>query len=245
MFNINSASLIRNGIALHNLFNKVENGLNIGNAFNEVNSMVTRESEADIWSFISAFNKGIAKPSRYRIEMSLPPGASKDINDVNFKSRKGIIQAQELSLNGRDAVSIKCHTMMIPRRGFDTFEVKQNNIRFKMPYGITYEPVTFSFYADAELDTLRYFEIWQAAVMNYSSNTMNFFEEYVSDVNLYIIDQEGNDVFGVKLVQAYPSNIGQIDLAYSNVNNLLNINVTFNFRYFISLDNSSGINRAY
>lgn len=245
MININSSNLVSNGVSLYNLVSSLVNsgGADFSNFTGEANSLIKRESNADIWTFLAAFENGVAKPTKFRLEMTLPKGATGSM--VNASSRTGVIRAVERDLNVKDSISIKCHTMSVPRRGFSTFEVTQNNIKFKMPYGISYEPVTFSFYADATLDSLRYFETWQAAVMNYSDNTMNFFDEYTSDINMYIIDDEGNDVYGVKLIQGYPTNLAPVELAYGNVNNLLNINVTFNYRYFLSYDSSQAINRAY
>ena len=249
MFKINTGNLISNGFALYNLFTDISNSKNIFTSYltagggGNGNEMVKRETKADIWQFIGAFNNGVAKPSKYRMEITLPKGATG--TDVNINSTPLKIRAIDKSLNIKDSIAIKCHTMSIPRRGFDTFEVKHNNIRFKVPYGVTYEPVTFTFYADSTLDTLKYFETWQATAMNYSNNTMNFFDEYTSDINLYIINEEGKDVYGVKLIQAYPSNISQIELAYGNVDNLLNISVTFNFMYFVSMESSQIINKAF
>jgi len=245
MININSSNLVSNGISLYNLVSNIigRDGVNFSNFTGETNELIKRESNADIWSFISAFENGVAKPTKYRIEMSLPRGAVGNMVDAN--SRAGSIRGVERDLNAKDSVSIKCHTMSIPSRGFSTFEVTQNNIKFKVPYGITYEPVTFSFYADATMDSLKYFETWQAAIMNYSDNTVNYYDEYTSDVNLYIINDEGEDVHGIKLIQAYPTNLSPVELSYGNTNNLLTINVTFNYRYFLSLESSQRINRTY
>lgn len=245
MININSSNLVSNGVSLYNLVSSLvgKKGINFSNFTGETNKLVKRNTSADIWTFITAFENGVAKPTKFRLEMSLPKGARGTM--VNTESRSGNIRNVERNLNTKDSVSIKCHTMSTPRRGFNTFEVTQNNIKFKMPYGVTYEPVTFSFYADARLDSLKYFEVWQAAVMNYSDNTMNFFDEYTSDINLFILDDEGNDVYGIKLIQAYPTNLSPIELSYGNVNNLLNINVTFNYRYYLTMDSSQRVNRSY
>lgn len=246
MINIDSSNLISNGISLYNLVTSImgRQGAIFSNYTGESHTLSDRKTSADIWTFITAFENGVAKPTKFRLEMALPKGARG--NMVNPQSRNGNIRGVERNLNLKDSVSLKCHTMSTPRRGFNTFEVTQNNIRFKVPYGISYEPVTFSFYADATLDSIRYFDVWQAAIMNYGDNTMNFFDEYTSDINLYIMNDEGNDVYSIKLIQAYPTNLSPIELAYGNVNNLLNVNVTFNYRYFVSADdNQSAINRVY
>lgn len=246
MFNINARDLISNGLSLYNLFNDISRKENLFASYlngGGGNELVKRESKSDIWQFITAFENGVAKPTKYRMELTLPRGAIGA--EVNSSSTPIKIRAIDRDLNKKDSIAIKCHTMSIPRRGFDTFEVRNNNIKFKVPYGVTYEPVTFTFYADATMDTIRYFEAWQASVMNFSNNTMNFFDEYTSDINIYLINDEGKDVYGVKLIQSYPSNISQVELSYGNVDNLLNVSITFNFMYFVSMENTQKINRAY
>lgn len=199
---------------------------------------------ADIWSFLSHFKNGIAKPTKYRLEFTLPAGVSgTNQSDVNTKALKGAIQGEENRLNKNDSVSIKCHTMTFPPRAFQTIEAKQNNMTFKMPFAITYEPVTFTFYADKDMDTKQYFDVWQSAVMNYSNNTMNFMNEYTSDIKLYILDDYGNDVYGVTLFQAYPMTTSMIEMSYANTNALLNHSVTFVYKYYLSMDSSQRVNR--
>lgn len=201
-----------------------------------------RKSPADIYTFISAFDEGYAKQSRFRIEMSLPRGA---LAAENKQATPSKIRKSNNSLNKNDKINIKCHTITIPRRGFETMQVKNNNLSYKLPYAISYEPVTFGFYADRNIDSLRFFDIWQSAVMNYSSNTMNFFNEYVSNVRLYMIDDEGHDVYGVELYECFPVNLSQIDMSYSNQNQLMNVNVTFSYKYFLTMNNTERFNRAF
>lgn len=252
MININSVSnFISNGLTLYNLITNIADsngidldGFNVSSNFNGGRSTLSssKKHSSDIWSFISAFENGYARPEKYRIEMSLPKGAN---GAENSQAKPANLRRINNDLNRKDSISIKCHTMNIPRRGFEMMDVRNNNLKYKIPYGISYEPVTFSFYADANLDSLRYFEAWQSSVMNYSSNTMNFFNEYVSDIKLYIMNAEGKDVYGVQLFECFPMNIAQVDLAYGNGNTVLSINVTFSYKYFLSMENTERYNRAY
>lgn len=254
MFNINKDSLISTGISLGSsaLGSYIQSKLNkintsgLVNGFSGQPELGHRNTPSDIWSFLSHFQEGVAKPNRFRIEMSLPSGVGiSGVLDANSKSQAGAIKGEEQRLNRNGSISIKCHTMTIPPRTFQTFEVKQNNMGFKIPYGVSYDPVTFTFYADAEMDTRQYFEVWQAAVMNYSNNTMNFMNEYTSDIKLYILDELGNDVYGVTLYDAFPLGVSMIEMSFSNDNTVLNMSVTFTYKYYLSMDSSQRINRTF
>lgn len=196
-----------------------------------------------IFSFLSNFSKGFAKPNRFRIEMQLPPGVedaegSDGANDTNIYSQASQIKSQEQYFNKNGAISIKCHTANLPERILQTADIRQNGFNLRMPITAAYEPITFTFYLDGAWDTKMYLEIWQAAVVNFSNNTLNFFEEYVSDISIYTTDMLGDDSYGCTLYQAYPLGISNTELSYGNNNTMASISVTFAYKYWISQDSS-------
>lgn len=204
-----------------------------------------KPSNSSAFDFFANFKNGIAKPTRYRLEFNLPSGVSgSQTQDSESKVLSANIRREETSLNRSGAIAIKCHTMTLPPRIFQVHEVKYNNSSFKLPHGVTYEPVTFTFYSDSQLDTIRYFDTWQSSVMNFSNNTMNFFNEYVSDINIFICDDAGDDVYGITLFEAYPMGIAAVEYSYTATNIVLNVSVTFAYRYFLPMESSQSINRA-
>ena len=203
-------------------------------------------SGSSVFDFLANFANGVAKPTRYRIEFNLPKGASgTSTDDVDTRSLAGNIKSQESRLNKSNAISIKCHTMTIPPRIFQVHEVKHNNSSFKLPHGVTYEPITFTLYSDSQLDTLQYFDVWQSTVMNFSNNTMNFFNEYASDINIFIMDDEGNDVYGITLFEAYPMGRAAVEYSYTATNVVLNISITFAYKYYLPMDSTQQVNRSF
>ena len=120
----------------------------------------------DYQTFLSNFVDGISRPNRYRVEFNLPRGVnlSGGALSVNDESTVGRIAGMEKYFNSGGMVNIKCHTMTFPQRSLLTMEHRQNSAPFRTPYSATYDPVTFSFYADSTMDTREYFEVWQSAV---------------------------------------------------------------------------------
>lgn len=205
------------------------------------------KQDGEIWRFLSHFKKGFAKSTRYRIEFSLPKGANGKegtINDVNQFSRTGQIQVAEKLYNRNGSINIKAHTVTFPQRALNTFEIKHNSSPFKIPFTSSYDPITISFYNDGAMDTRRYFDIWQGAIMNFSNNTSNFYNEYTSDIRMYIQDDEGHDVYGILLVEAYPLGISIMDLSYSSSNQYLPSSVTFSYKYWLPMDSTQRIQRS-
>lgn len=201
--------------------------------------------DMSVSAFLAHFEKGVARSNKFRVEFILPKGVPADTVGVNTDATAGQIQQLQNYFNSsRGAVNIKCHTATFPQRSLLTSGLNQNSAEFRIPYSATYDPVTFSFYANSEMDTRDYFEVWQSAVCNFSNNTMNFLEEYVSDVNIISLDATGNDAYGVTLFEAYPINIGAIDVAYANMDSYQNTMVTMSYKSWLPWMNNGGTNRS-
>lgn len=200
----------------------------------------------DYQTFLSNFVDGISRPNRYRVEFNLPRGVnlSGGALSVNNEATVGQIAKMEKYFNSGGMVNIKCHTMTFPQRSLLTMDHRQNSAPFRTPYSATYDPVTFSFYADASMDSRDYFEVWQSAVVNLGSNTMNFYDEYVSDIHMYMLDLEGNDTYKVSLFEAYPMNIGIIDASYGQNNAFTTCTVTMAFKSWQPINNTTQVNRS-
>lgn len=204
-----------------------------------------RRETGEIWKFLSHFKQGFAKANRFRLEFTLPKGASgQNVNDVNQYSRRGAIRSAEVLYNKNGSINVKAHTVTFPQRAFQTFDIKHNSAPFKIPFTSSYDPVTFSFYSDKDMDVRRYFDIWQGAIMNFSNNTTNFYDEYVSDIKMYVEDDNGNDVYGVVLFEAYPLGISIIDMSYTSTNQFMNLSTTFSYKYWLPMDSSQQISRS-
>lgn len=182
-------------------------------------------------TFLSNFKNGMMKPNRYRVEFHLPRGVSNSERlSIHQFSNSTTIRQLDNNLNGKGGVDIKCHTATFPQRSLQTYEHIQNSAPFRVPYSAAYDPVTFSFYVDGNGDTREYFDTWQNAVINVSSNTLNFWREFVSDITIYAMNEAGEDTYGVTLYDAYPLNVGAMELSYTQSNNYQTSTVTIAYK---------------
>ena len=108
----------------------------------------------------------------------------------------------------------------------------------------TYDNLSATFYADKYLRERQYFELWQKSAFNSLSNNYEFYDNYVSDIDLFNLGQFANSkgssedpsarddlTHGVKLYDCYPTSIGAPSLSYEN-NNVIEFTVTFKYRYW-------------
>jgi hypothetical protein len=203
-------------------------------------------NDVSIKSFIAKLGTGLAKPCRYRVEFNLPAGFNADpsLPGVNTDSAASNIRTKEREYNQNGLVNVLCHTCSLPQRSLLTYEHKQLSAPYRVPYSQAYDPVTFSFYADSDYIVREYFDIWQNAVVNIGSNTINYYNEFTSDVNIYAINDAGEDTYYVTLFEAYPINIGIVDLSYSNMNATQTVTVTLSYKYWASSYNDTAVNRT-
>ena len=135
-------------------------------------------------------------------------------------------------------VSMRCESVSLPGRNLNT--VTDGN-----PYGptrevvdgVTYaEDITMIFQASAGLDERIFFEKWQELAFNKQTWNVGYYNDYISTVEIYILDRQDQRRYGIKLLEAFPKTIGPTDLSQATNNEIIKISVSFSFRYWESLD---------
>jgi len=188
----------------------------------------------NINTMLSQLRNGIARKNRYQVAFALPAGvnAGDAASFVNPQSQAGQITQMQQQLNPatNGTVNIMCNTMNFPQRSLMTYDITQNSAPFGVPYSAAYDPVTFTFYADGNLNTRTYFEIWQQAVFNIYNNTMNYPSEYVSDIQMWALDARGNQAYGVTLQEAWPVMIASMDYGYADNDTTQIVSVTMRYK---------------
>jgi len=185
--------------------------------------------------FLSHFQKGVMRPNKYLIKFNLPDGVTGSEPFIDSRVRRGRIQLEEARYNRIGSINIKCHTANFPQRNLITSERMQNSSAFRVPYSQAYDPVTFSFYADGNGDTRRYFDIWQNAVINIRSNTLNFYNEFTANVEMWNLNELEQPTYGVRLEEAYPIALGAIDIGYANSGTFQTVTTTMQFRHWVQI----------
>lgn len=194
--------------------------------------------------FLSKFRDGVASGNRYRVEFFLPKGVNLRSGQlgVNDDARVGQITSMQNYFNSKEQINIKCHTASFPERTLETYEYRVNSAPFRLPYSSSYAAASFTFMADGRFDTRDFFEVWQSAVINIGTNTLNFPDEYVSDVTIMALTRDGRDAYGVKLYEAWPASIGDTAMSYADSNSLAQITVGLEYKYWSPLFNTQGKN---
>jgi len=79
-------------------------------------------------------------------------------------------------------------------------------------FNVTYAPITAVFLADEALNEKVFFEDWQSLMFNRDFQ-LGYYKDYVEDMQIRQLDKQGNPVYAVRLIDAFPKTVTQLDLS--------------------------------
>ena len=169
---------------------------------------------------------GYAVPNRFEC-LILPPMSG---SNSSFSSG---------SLDGDPrAVSMRCESASMPGRDLSTIDDvnvygPSRQIVNRVAYSSTIEMI---FQASSGLQERVFFEEWQKKAFNEETWDVGYHQDYVSEVQVYLLDKQNQRRYGIRLHEAYPRAIGAVGLNQAPSSEIIKIPVTFSFRWWETLD---------
>lgn len=175
--------------------------------------------DMSINKLLDLISSGVAKPNRYRVNLILPPGVTEQFDGVMPLSVSGQITRVDHTINRQGRIGLMASAASLPSRMLDTMESRVYGQKRRLPFSYAVsENVNVTLTTTKDFPERKYIEVWQGAVANISSNTMNYPAEYLGQVEISALDAKGNKTYSVTLVNAYPMSLGNTELSY-NANN--------------------------
>ena len=163
-------------------------------------------------------NEGYATKNRFEV-LVLPPTA------MAFE-----VQSKDISL--------RCIDVTLPGRNLAT--LTDSNIygpTREIVNGVVYaEGISLTFIASAGLGERVFFEEWQQLAFNDSTWDLGYYDDYVGEIHIFILNKQNERKFGIKLIEAFPKTIGGTELAMETQNAIITLPITFAFHYWETLD---------
>tara|TARA_Y100000310_G_scaffold9306_1_gene9721 strand:- start:3476 stop:4144 length:669 start_codon:yes stop_codon:yes gene_type:complete len=159
---------------------------------------------------------GYAQPNRFEVKISRP-----SLANINLKQ-----------------LSMRCESITLPGRNLNT--LSDTNIygpSREIVNGITYaDEITMTFQASSDLKERVYFEEWQESAFDERSWNVRYYNEYTSEIDIYLLDKNDKKRYGLKLWEAFPKTINATELNQGTNNEIIKLDVVFSFRYWTTLD---------
>jgi hypothetical protein len=178
---------------------------------------VNESPQVGLSNFISKVKTGgLARANRFGVLINAPFDPSFSDNYADFTSRD---------------LFMYCDNAQIPGLNFATTQARTYGEFREMPYEKLFDVVTLSFYVDNDMKVRRFWESWINKIQDPYSRHVNYYDNYVGTVIVYVYDVNNNNRYAVTLEQAYPKTIAAIQLD-SQSRDMMKISVTIQYKYF-------------
>jgi hypothetical protein len=125
-----------------------------------------------------------------------------------------------------EKINMFCHSTSVPALNIMTAPYRENAAHYEVPYGHSVEPLTMVFYGDRNMMIKDYFDEWYHDIVNpqvggYTQSSkgnlrLNFMHEICADIDIHIIEKSQNKSYSMRLINAYPKSIGDVQLSHNN-----------------------------
>lgn len=158
-------------------------------------------------AFLASFTTDLARPSRF-----------------------------DVSIPGAQFLTLRCDNAELPSRTFSTAEQKiGSNPIEKYPYHSNYNDASMTFIVSDSMVEKLFFDGWMEKVNPLSTFNFKYKNTYVKDIIVTQYSVANKPTYSVKLKDAYPISINQLDLDWSSDSHH-KLTVTFAYSYWQIVD---------
>ena len=178
---------------------------------------------------------GLAKTNRF-LTIFTPPSQSLlnlDPFDIIGRLLDGSsFNAKSLISDPRD-IAFLCESTQMPGRSFNTLDISAERETLKIPNGFIDDDVTMTFYLTNDYYMKDMFETWMSSIVDTENYQLGYKANYQTDIVIQQLNDFDKNVYGIRLLNAYPIRIAAIELNNSSENSLQKISVTFAYDRYI------------
>ena len=156
---------------------------------------------------------GLAHQNRFSVQVTPPKTVAVNASDFN----------------------ILCENCTLPGRQITTLDYQLLRQSIKVPNGYINEEVTFTFLLTNDFYVKKIFDSWSTAVINFDNYRANYLEDYKGTIQIYQLDKHENKVYGVELVNAFPTSLNGIVLDNNSENTVQRFAVSIAYEDFFVL----------
>lgn len=170
---------------------------------------------ATISAFKAQMQGGGARPNQFRVELTFPAFVG------SIASAAG------------NAAQFLCKSAVLPASTVDDITALYRGRPVHFAGERTFAPWTISVYNDTNFLIRNVMERWQNAILNYTAtNGVLRPSDYQVDMSVYQLDRNDRVIKTYRFFDAYPTNIGQIQLDFESNNQIELFDVEFTYNYF-------------
>jgi hypothetical protein len=187
--------------------------------------------------------EGFQRKARFYVEFGVPRGVVDDGRTTMADEFQGFSTSVDTEVMRADTtkrrVQAFCREIAMPSREAIQKEIKHNGPTRKFVYNYTTPEITATFYTDKFMRERTFFEIWQKTAFSNTTHNINYYDNYVSPIDIYALgsfasrDERDDVTYAVRLFDCYPRLISEVTFSH-DANEVQTFTVTFSFRNWVN-----------
>jgi hypothetical protein len=163
---------------------------------------------------------GLAFNNRFSVMFSLPPTLIAAKSGYNWTGHL-------------PTVLMYCDSVTLPGLNISTTQARTYGELREMPYERLYDNINLTFYVDNSMDSKSLFDTWINSIQDPATRQFNYYNEYITDMEIFVHDKDDEEIYRVKLFECYPKSISPIQMDYSS-KDVMKLQVSINYRYWLA-----------
>lgn len=225
----------------------------LGGVINSFNQRNPKSTEGfNISNFLSTTSKlsGFVNPSHFMVYITPPKWlrATVNVNSNSFTSQLPVTVTKNLSDFGK-VLPFLCTGTQLPGMSISTAAVPHfgYGVTQARPLRAKFDDIFMNFYMDNTSVALDFFTKWFQKIVNFDPDAVGpkttdgafygevaYQSEYATIVDIYVFDSASARVLHVKLHEAFPTTIGNVELKWGAGSDIAILPITFTYKSWTS-----------
>mgnify|MGYP003639332754 FL=1 len=174
-------------------------------------------NNSKINSFMSTFDKGVARPNLFTVMMNPPTGISRQWNQAEMELR-----VQSVTMPGKNITTTPNDNAYGPS--------------YEMANGISYaEEISVTYILDSDHRARELFNAWQDMIVDPSTYDLNYYKDYIGKMTVYQLDQNDGVASAVEIQEVYPKSVGPIEFSMESGSSFQTVTVNMAFKRWVPI----------
>ena len=141
---------------------------------------------------------------------------------------------------GMNDLTFVCEQAELPGKTVLTVEDKLYGPVRKIGYGQMFIDTTMTFICTAQgWEEKAFFDTWQNDIVDPDMYDASYYNDYTTDLVLRTFTEQNRPSYGIKFKEAFPLNVGAVNIGWSQNNEYARLSVTFAYRKWEQLPDAT------
>lgn len=179
--------------------------------------------------FKNTFVTDPPSPAYFRFELLKMPPFIK-----NYPDLQRALSAESAT----DRLSVRVKKAMLPDQSLQTMQHSYYGPLVKYPHENLTTDLNVEVICSHDMWERQFFTAWQNYILDYgisargASYNIAYFEDYVSDIDIVLFDAEAKEIYRATFENAYPMQMGSVDVDWTAKDSIMSFYVTFSYSYW-------------